>query len=91
MLVTVLYQHGAARADVHSVVSSSRLDAIRTVYGASVARNLMKIVVSGNDEVCSDFKMDGLISNSNYVAKKITMVLFINGIAYFSYLLSDSS
>ncbi|XP_022159006.1 DNA mismatch repair protein MLH1 [Momordica charantia] len=72
-------KHGAARADVHSVVSSSRLDAIRTVYGASVARNLMKIEVSGNDEVCSDFKMDGLISNSNYVAKKITMVLFING------------
>lgn len=39
----------------------------------------MKIEVSENDEACSGFKMDGLISNSNYVAKKITMVLFING------------
>ncbi|KGN45878.2 DNA mismatch repair protein MLH1 isoform X2 [Cucumis sativus] len=72
-------KHGAARADVHSVGPTSRLDAIRTVYGASVARNLMKIEVSENDEACSGFKMDGLISNSNYVAKKITMVLFING------------
>ncbi|XP_022972874.1 DNA mismatch repair protein MLH1 isoform X2 [Cucurbita maxima] len=71
-------KHGAARADVHSVGSTSRLDAIRTVYGASVARNLMKIEVSENDKACSDFKMDGLISNSNYIAKKITMVLFIN-------------
>ncbi|XP_022932100.1 DNA mismatch repair protein MLH1 isoform X1 [Cucurbita moschata] len=71
-------KHGAARADVHSVGSTSRLDAIRTVYGASVARNLMKIEVSENDKACSDFKMDGLISNSNYTAKKITMVLFIN-------------
>lgn len=72
-------KHGAARADIHSVGSTSRLDAIRTVYGAYVARDLMKVEVSENDEACSNFKMDGLISNSNYVAKKITMVLFING------------
>ncbi|KAA0034980.1 DNA mismatch repair protein MLH1 isoform X1 [Cucumis melo var. makuwa] len=77
-------KHGAARADVHSVGPTSRLDAIRTVYGASVARNLMKIEVSENDEACSGFQMDGLISNSNYVAKKIMMVLFINGTKYFS-------
>ncbi|CAL5439040.1 unnamed protein product [Camellia sinensis] len=70
--------HGAARADVHSVATASRLDAIRSVYGVSVARNLMKIEVSDDDPSSSVFEMDGFISNSNYVAKKITMVLFIN-------------
>ncbi|XP_048226631.1 DNA mismatch repair protein MLH1 isoform X3 [Ricinus communis] len=68
-------KHGAARADIHSVATSSRLDSIRTVYGASAARNLMKIEAS--DEA-SNFDMNGFISNSNYVAKKTTMVLFIN-------------
>ncbi|KAL8482478.1 hypothetical protein ACS0TY_028597 [Phlomoides rotata] len=71
-------KHGAARADVHSVAMSSRLDAIRSVYGVSVAQNLMKIEASVNDPSSSIFEMDGFISNSNYIAKKITMVLFIN-------------
>ncbi|CAI9115041.1 OLC1v1015875C1 [Oldenlandia corymbosa var. corymbosa] len=71
-------KHGAARADVHSVATSSRLDAIRCVYGVSVARNLMTIEASDNDPSSSVFKMEGFISNSNYAAKKITMVLFIN-------------
>ncbi|KAL1533855.1 DNA mismatch repair protein [Salvia divinorum] len=70
-------KHGAARADVQSVSKSSRLDAIRSVYGVSVAQNLLKIEVS-DDPSSSSFKMDGFISNSNYIAKKIAMVLFIN-------------
>ncbi|CAL5358565.1 unnamed protein product [Camellia sinensis] len=73
-------KHGAARADVHSVATASRLDAVRSVYGVSVARNLMKIEVSDDDPSSSVFEMDGFISNSNYVAKKITMVHFINAI-----------
>ncbi|KAL0360020.1 UNVERIFIED_CONTAM: DNA mismatch repair protein MLH1 [Sesamum radiatum] len=71
-------KHGAARADVHSVATSSRLDAIRSVYGVSVAQNLMEVEVSEDDPSSSIFEMDGFISNSNYIAKKITMVLFIN-------------
>ncbi|XP_019199649.1 PREDICTED: DNA mismatch repair protein MLH1 isoform X2 [Ipomoea nil] len=71
-------KHGAARADVHSVATPSRLDAIRSVYGVSVARNLVKIDASDNDPSNSVFEMDGFISNANYIAKKITMVLFIN-------------
>ncbi|PIN11437.1 DNA mismatch repair protein - MLH1 family [Handroanthus impetiginosus] len=71
-------KHGAARADVHSAATSSRLDAIRSVYGVSVAQNLMKIETSDDDPSSSIFEMDGFISNSNYIAKKITMVLFIN-------------
>ncbi|XP_021287990.1 DNA mismatch repair protein MLH1 isoform X3 [Herrania umbratica] len=77
-LSLLCYQHGAARADVHSVATSSRLDAIRSVYGLSVARNLIKIEASDNDPSRSVFEMDGFISNSNYVVKKTTMVLFIN-------------
>ncbi|KAK9758148.1 hypothetical protein RND81_01G210700 [Saponaria officinalis] len=71
-------KHGGARADVLTVATSSRLDAIRSVYGVSVARNLIKIEASDNDTSTSVFDMKGFISNSNYVAKKITMVLFIN-------------
>ncbi|CAK7344777.1 unnamed protein product [Dovyalis caffra] len=71
-------KHGASRADVHSVATSSRLDSIRSIYGVSVAVNLMKVEVSDNNPSSSVFDMDGFISNSNYVAKKTTMVLFIN-------------
>lgn len=39
----------------------------------------MTIEASDDDPSSSVFKMDGFISNSNYIAKKITMVLFING------------
>ena len=72
-------QHGANRADVHSASTSSRLDAIRNVYGASVVRDLMEIKVSDENSVDEIFRMDGFISNANYVAKKTTMILFING------------
>ncbi|RYQ86999.1 hypothetical protein Ahy_B09g094498 [Arachis hypogaea] len=70
--------HGATRADVHTVATSSRLDAIRSVYGISVARNLMKIEASDNNPATSIFEMQGYMSNANYASKKITMVLFIN-------------
>lgn len=75
----LLSQHAANRADVHSASTSSRLDAIRNVYGASVVRDLMEIEVSDENAGDAVFKMDGYISNANYVAKKITMILFING------------
>nr|XP_028946194.1 LOW QUALITY PROTEIN: DNA mismatch repair protein MLH1 [Malus domestica] len=71
-------KHGAARADVNSVSTASRIDAIRSVYGVSVARSLMTIEASDKDPSSSVFQMDGFISDSNYVAKKITMVLYIN-------------
>lgn len=49
------------------------------MYGISVARDLMEIAVSDDSPVGSTFTMDGFISNANYIAKKTTMVLFING------------
>nr|GEW23859.1 DNA mismatch repair protein MLH1 isoform X3 [Tanacetum cinerariifolium] len=72
------HNHGVATDDVHSVAMSSRLDAIRSVYGVSVARNLIKVDASYSNPSSSVFEMDGLISDSNYSAKKTTMVLFIN-------------
>lgn len=78
-------KHGAVKADVHTVATSSRLDAIRTVYGVSAAHNLIEIEASDNDPSSSIFEMHGYVSNANYPAKKITMVLFINGIHYISY------
>lgn len=45
----------------------------------SVAQNLMAVEASDDDASSSVFEMHGLISDSNYIAKKITMVLFING------------
>ncbi|KAJ4965627.1 hypothetical protein NE237_017476 [Protea cynaroides] len=71
-------KHGAARADVHSIATSSRLDAIRSVYGMAVARDVMEVAALDDDPSRSIFKMDGYISNSNYSAKKTVMVLFIN-------------
>ncbi|KAM0911332.1 hypothetical protein ACQ4PT_013540 [Festuca glaucescens] len=71
-------KHGSNRADVHSASTSSRIDAIRNVYGASVVRDLMEIEVSDENAVDEIFRMDGFISNANYVAKKTTMILFIN-------------
>ncbi|XP_010421834.2 PREDICTED: DNA mismatch repair protein MLH1 isoform X1 [Camelina sativa] len=71
-------KHGAVKADVHSVVSPSWLDSVRSVYGVSVAKNLMKVEVSSSDPSGCTFDMEGFISNSNYVAKKTILVLFIN-------------
>ncbi|EHA8586781.1 putative DNA mismatch repair protein MLH1 [Cocos nucifera] len=69
--------HGANKADVHTVVACSRLDAIKIVYGVSVACDLMEITTNDNP-ARSIFKMDGFISNANYAVKKTTMILFIN-------------
>ena len=51
---------------------------LRCVFGVSVAHNLMKIEAADDDVSSSVFEMNGFISNSNYIAKKTTMVLFIN-------------
>ncbi|XP_064965194.1 DNA mismatch repair protein MLH1-like isoform X5 [Musa acuminata AAA Group] len=71
-------KHGVNRADVHTVTTLSKLDAIKTIYGISVARDLMEITVSDDNPSRSIFEMNGFISNANYTAKKTTMVLFIN-------------
>ncbi|URE01664.1 VHS and GAT domain containing protein [Musa troglodytarum] len=71
-------KHGVNRADVHTVTTLSKLDAIKTIYGISVARDLMEITASDDNPSQSIFEMNGFISNANYTAKKTTMILFIN-------------
>ncbi|KAI3767573.1 hypothetical protein L2E82_17796 [Cichorium intybus] len=71
-------KHGANTADVHSAIVPTRLDAIRSVYGVSVARSLINIDASDDNPSSSVFEMEGFISDSNYTSKKTTMVLFIN-------------
>ncbi|KAI3489915.1 hypothetical protein L1887_45946 [Cichorium endivia] len=71
-------KHGANTADVHSTAVPTKLDAIRSVYGVSVARSLINIDTSDDNPSSSVFEMEGFISDSNYTSKKTTMVLFIN-------------
>ena len=71
-------KHGATRAYVYTVIACSRIDSIRIVYGISIAHDLLEITVSDDNPARSIFKMDGFISNANYMAKKTTMMLFNN-------------
>ncbi|GLJ54312.1 hypothetical protein SUGI_1165300 [Cryptomeria japonica] len=71
-------KHGDSTTDVHTTGMGSRIDAIRSIYGPSVARELVEITASDDDISRSIFKMEGLVSSANYSAKKTTMVLFIN-------------
>lgn len=71
-------KHGDSRVDIHTVPCGSSVEAIRSVYGPSVARELISVHVEENDPQGATFKMDGYVSSANYSAKRTTMVLFIN-------------
>lgn len=62
------------------MVSATRMDAIRAVYGPGVARELIEVSASDDDPSRAEFVMEGVITSANYSAKKTTFVLFINGI-----------
>lgn len=74
----VCKKHGDSRADVHTMVSATRMDAIRAVYGPGVARELIEVSASDDDPSRAEFVMEGVITSANYSAKKTTFVLFIN-------------
>ncbi|CAL0301776.1 unnamed protein product [Lupinus luteus] len=71
-------KYKATRPDVHTNVTSSRLDVIRSVYGVAVASNLMEIEAADTSPSTSVFEMHGFMSNATYTAKKMTMIIFIN-------------
>eukprot|EP00249_Psilotum_nudum_P013294 c24267_g1_i1 orf=344-2536(-) len=71
-------KHGENRADIHTMASSSRTDAIRSVYGPGIARELIEVAATADKLSCAEFQMEGYISSANYSAKKTTLVLFIN-------------
>ena len=51
------------------------LDAIQTVFGATLARELMHLL---HEDEALQVKMDGYISNTNFHQPKSTFILFIN-------------
>ncbi|GIL91047.1 hypothetical protein Vretimale_9481 [Volvox reticuliferus] len=81
-------RQGDSRPDISTTAAGSRVDGVRSVYGADVARELipLKVAVGGGTgpEVPVDGPMgmsvEGLISGANYTTgKKTVLVLFING------------
>ena len=70
-----LKKQGENMADVRTTNGASILDNIRTIYGASVARELLEVSCDNQKYA---FKMHGYISNANYSVKKLQFLLFIN-------------
>ncbi|KAK7072700.1 DNA mismatch repair protein [Halocaridina rubra] len=70
-----LKKQGENSTDIRTPPNSTVVDNVRTIYGPSVAKELLEITCS--DEQLK-FTCSGYISNANYSVKKITMLLFIN-------------
>lgn len=80
-------RQGEPRTDLHTVPTASRLENIRSVYGAAVAKDLISLDMRVGDGIGPSvpldgplaFELDALVSNANYVSKRTILVLFING------------
>ncbi|XP_063421128.1 DNA mismatch repair protein Mlh1-like [Mytilus trossulus] len=68
-------KHGDSTADVRTPVNSSPVDNIRTIFGPSIAKELLNI---SHENQQMSFKLNGYITNANYSMKKCTFLLFIN-------------
>ena len=71
----VLKKHGDSGVDVKTHHSNTVVENIKTIYGPSVAKELLAFSIE--DEKYK-FKCHGHISNVNYNVKKMTFLLFIN-------------
>ncbi|XP_048755087.2 DNA mismatch repair protein Mlh1-like [Ostrea edulis] len=70
-----LKKQGENTTDIRTQSKSTHVDNIRTIYGPSVAKELLEI--QHKDEKLS-FKCHGYVSNANYSMKKCIFLLFIN-------------
>ncbi|CAH1790125.1 unnamed protein product [Owenia fusiformis] len=70
-----LKKHGESVADVRTQPKSTTVNNIRTIYGPTVARELLELT---HDDAKLMFKVRGHITNANYSCKRGTMLLFIN-------------
>ena len=70
-----LKKQGENLAEVRTLSASSCLDNIRTIYGGSVARELLEVTC---DNTRLGFKLRSFVSNANYSVKKLQFLLFIN-------------
>mmetsp|Transcript_17865 Transcript_17865/g.29353 ORF Transcript_17865/g.29353 Transcript_17865/m.29353 type:complete len:745 (-) Transcript_17865:56-2290(-) len=68
-------KQGESTADVHTSVKGSRLDNIRSVFGAALAREVLTFDCEDKDLAIT---ATGYVSNANYSMKKSLFVLFIN-------------
>ncbi|KAL5036418.1 DNA mismatch repair protein Mlh1 [Batrachochytrium dendrobatidis] len=68
-------KQNAQISDLQTPSSASKLDNIRTVFGNTVARELLEFTV---DSARWEFKASGYISNANFNMKKFHLLLFIN-------------
>ena len=66
---------GEAGVDVKTTAMNTVVDNIRTVYGPTVAKELLEFCM---EEDKLKFKLTGFISNVNYNVKKMVFLLFIN-------------
>lgn len=65
----------SGQPDVKSAPQSDHIDVLRSIYGPSVAR---EVIPFSHDDNSLHFKSKGLISNGNYSSKKMHFILFIN-------------
>jgi len=70
-----LKKMGEAGVDVKTVATNTVVDNIRTIYGPTVAKELIEFKME--DEKLK-FNSSGYISNVNYNVKKMVFLLFIN-------------
>lgn len=70
-----LKKQGENTADVRTPAKSSYVDNIRTIYGPSIAKELLE--VEHEDKKLS-FSCHGYVTNANYSMKKCIFLLFIN-------------
>ena len=70
-----LKKYGESIADVRTLSKSSKKDNIQTIYGPTIAKELLEVNVE-DAKLC--YKMNGFISNANFSVKKVIFLLFIN-------------
>ncbi|CAL4105329.1 unnamed protein product, partial [Meganyctiphanes norvegica] len=66
---------GESSTDIRTPSNSTTVDNIRSIYGPSVAKELLEIKC---EDDALKFKSSGYISNANYCTKKCIFLLFIN-------------
>ncbi|OZJ05941.1 hypothetical protein BZG36_01261 [Bifiguratus adelaidae] len=68
-------KHGSTSSDLNTSSAASTIDLIRTVYGSSVATELVHV----KERVEKlDLDIEAYVTNGNYHVKKMSMLLFIN-------------
>eukprot|EP00049_Salpingoeca_infusionum_P015727 m.308409 g.308409 ORF g.308409 m.308409 type:complete len:850 (+) comp15939_c3_seq30:194-2743(+) len=70
-----LRKHGDTSPVVRTTATDNQVESVRSVYGSSVANELLEIDAS-DDRL--GFRLRGLITNANYSVKKPVLLLFIN-------------